>query len=46
MGWAETIATILQARRLSYKEIKGLGQDYMASDNLGIGQFTKDRKQR
>lgn len=38
MGWAGTIATILQARKLSYKENKGFGQDHTASDNFGIVQ--------
>lgn len=35
------IATFLRMRKLSYKEIKGLEQDYVTGNNLEIAQFTK-----
>lgn len=46
IGWAETITAILQLKKLSCKEIKGLEGNYMAGDNFGIVHFTKDMKER
>lgn len=36
--------TTLQMKKLSWKEIKGLQQDFLDSDNFGIDQFTENIK--